>query len=196
MKTHLLAVGVTLIVGASVACYAADAETPKAVIAEVRWPRARRRPTAALRICRRRARRRFACPRAVCPREDSRKASALAGPEAPPRGVSAGSAVPCPGRNRARPPSVLSLSRRSRRRLPRGPLAAARCRARRRRAGRSPPEGRKSGVAWDDSIRGPRALQWRVSSPPRRVKCRVDSRPLESTTVSVCSPGPERSSIR
>ena len=35
MKTHLLAVGVTLIVGASVACYAADAETPKTVIAEV-----------------------------------------------------------------------------------------------------------------------------------------------------------------
>jgi hypothetical protein len=35
MKTHLLAVGVTLIVGASVACYAADADTPKTVIAEV-----------------------------------------------------------------------------------------------------------------------------------------------------------------
>ena len=38
MKTQLLAVGVvamTLIAGAAVACYAADAETPKAVIAEV-----------------------------------------------------------------------------------------------------------------------------------------------------------------
>ena len=35
MKTHLLAVGVTLIVGASVACYAADAKTPKVAIAEI-----------------------------------------------------------------------------------------------------------------------------------------------------------------